>query len=155
MTGIHVGWKRTQTVIEIIRRERVIMSHLTDKQMSLLKQKLREEHKRLRADIRDELLRTDQEKYGELAGQVHDAGDESVADLLTDVNTAVVSLLIRELREVEAAEQRVLENSYGQCDECGAEIPNERLLAYPGALRCITCQEQHERLYAGEGTPTL
>ena len=131
------------------------MSHLTEDQLSHLKQGLREEHRRLRADLRDELLRTDQEKYSALAGQVHDAGDESVADLLTDVNTAVVSLLIKELREVEAAEERMKENSYGECDECGVEIPYERLLAYPSAMRCITCQEQHERLYAGEGKPTL
>jgi DnaK suppressor protein len=131
------------------------MSHLTEEQISLLKKTLREENKRLRAEIRDELLRTDEEKYGALAGQVHDTGDESVADLLSDVNTAVVGLLIKELRDVEAAEERVAENSYGECDECGAEIPHERLLANPAALRCITCQEQHERLYAQEGKPTL
>lgn len=131
------------------------MSDLTESQLTALKQKLRDEYQRLRSEIRDELLRSDQESYEELTGAVHDAGDESVADLLTDVNTAALSLRIKELREVEAAEERLLENSYGQCDECGVEIPFERLIAYPAALRCITCQEQHERLYADEGKPKL
>lgn len=131
------------------------MSHLTEELLATLKHKLAEEKQRLRGEIRDELLRSDEEKYGSLAGLVHDTGDESVADLLSDINTAMIGNLIRELREVEAALERIAENSYGRCDDCDVEIPYERLLANPSALRCVSCQEQHEKLYAEGGKPAL
>ncbi len=121
------------------------MSHLSDEQLSQLKQRLEAERQQLRKDIRDELLRTDEEQYSELAGQVHDSGDESVADLLSDLNTAVLGQSIKALREVEAAQERMKEGWYGRCEDCQEEIPYERLDAYPSARRCMTHQEQYEK----------
>lgn len=123
------------------------MSHLTDEQLAELKETLEGQRRQLRQDIRDELLRTDEEQYGELAGQVHDSGDESVADLLSDINTAVISQSIKALREVEAAQERIREGYYGRCEDCEVEIPYERLRAYPSARRCITDQERYEKLH--------
>lgn len=123
------------------------MSHLTDEQLAELKQTLEGQRVQLRQDIREELLRTDDEQYGELAGQVHDAGDESVADLLSDINTAVIGQSIKALREVEAAQERMREGYYGRCEDCEVEIPYERLKAYPSARRCITDQERYEKLH--------
>lgn len=121
------------------------MSHLTDEQLSMLKQRLEAERQQLRKDIRDELLRTDEEQYSELAGQVHDSAEESVADLLSDLNTAVLGQSIKALREVEAAQERMKEGWYGRCEECQEEIPYERLDAYPAARRCMLHQEQYEK----------
>lgn len=123
------------------------MSHLSDEQLAALKETLEVQRRQLRQDIRDELLRTDEEQYGDLAGQVHDAGDESVADLLSDINTAVLSQSIKALREVEAAQERIREGVYGCCEDCGVEIPYERLRAYPSARRCIADQERYEKLH--------
>jgi RNA polymerase-binding transcription factor DksA len=123
------------------------MSHLSDEQLAELKHTLEGQRMQLRQDIRDELLRTDNEQYGELAGQVHDAGDESVADLLSDINTAVIGQSIKALREVEAAQERMREGYYGRCEDCEVEIPYERLRAYPSARRCITDQERYEKLH--------
>jgi RNA polymerase-binding transcription factor DksA len=123
------------------------MSHLTEEQLAELKDTLEGQRRQLRQDIRDELLRTDEEQYGELAGQVHDSGDESVADLLSDINTAVISQSIKALREVEAAQERIREGYYGRCEDCEVEIPYERLRAYPAARRCITDQERYEKLH--------
>lgn len=123
------------------------MSHLSDEQLAELKQTLEGQRMQLRQDIRDELLRTDNEQYGELAGQVHDTGDESVADLLSDINSAVIGQSIKALREVEAAQERMREGYYGRCEDCEVEIPYERLRAYPSARRCITDQERYEKLH--------
>jgi RNA polymerase-binding transcription factor DksA len=123
------------------------MSHLSEEQLAELKQTLEVQRSQLRQDIRDELLRTDEEQYGELAGQVHDTGDESVADLLADINTAVISQSIKALREVEAAQERMREGYYGRCEDCEVEIPFERLKAYPAARRCIVDQERYEKLH--------
>ena len=49
-----------------------------------------------------------------------------------------------ELRAVEAALQRIELGSYGQCIDCGVDIPAPRLHAAPTAARCIDCQEKIE-----------
>jgi len=130
------------------------MSHLSDEQLAELKQTLEAQRVQLRQDIRDELLRTDAEQYGDLAGQVHDTADESVADLLSDINTAVIGQSIKALREVEAAQERIREGYYGRCEDCQVEIPYERLKAYPAARRCLADQERYEKMH-GEDKASL
>ncbi len=93
------------------------------------------------------MLKADNEHYSDLAGQVHDPGEESVADLLSDLNNAVIDNYLRELRHVEVALEHMNEGTYGLCDVCGTEIPFERLEAYPTAIRCIEDQERYEKLY--------
>jgi phage/conjugal plasmid C-4 type zinc finger TraR family protein len=34
---------------------------------------------------------------------------------------------------------------YGYCEDCGSEIPAERLEFTPEATRCVGCQARHER----------
>lgn len=109
----------------------------------------------LRAEIRDVLLRTDQEQYAQIAGQVHDAQDESVADLLVDVNLAEIGRDVAELREIEAALDRISLAAYGVCLRCGDAIARERLAAYPTAERCTNCQRLYEQTRATRPTPSL
>lgn len=126
------------------------MSHLSHEQLAELRQKIEAERSRLRQDIREELTRTDDEQHATLAGQVHDAGEESVADMLTEINTAVLGNSIKALREVEAAQQRLREGTYGTCEECGEAIPFLRLQAYPAARLCIADQERYEAMHPDE-----
>lgn len=123
------------------------MSQLSKKQLTELQQTLEVQRLQLRQDIRDELLRHDQEQFGDVAGETHDSGDESVADLLSDINAAAIGQSIRALREVEAAQERMHEGHYGQCEDCGIEIPYERLRANPSARRCLQDQERYEKLH--------
>jgi DnaK suppressor protein len=50
-----------------------------------------------------------------------------------------------ELGDIEVALERIQAGSYGQCTDCGVNIPTERLNAYPTAKRCIDCQTQKEQ----------
>lgn len=50
-----------------------------------------------------------------------------------------------ELKSIQMALRRIAEGNYGPCGECGADIPLERLLAQPEALRCMACQTRFER----------
>lgn len=117
--------------------------------------KLRARLGTLRAEIRNALLRSDTETYGELAGRVHDAEEESLADLLTDVNLAEISREVQEVRDIDAAMRRISEHTYGSCLDCGDPIDSARLEAYPTAKRCLTCQRGHELKYAGTRPPRL
>ena len=120
------------------------MSHLSTEQHQRLRELLESHRKQLRADIRDELLRKDSEQYGELAGQVHDAGEESVADMLVEINAVVLSQSIRALREVEATLARLDGEQYGYCIDCEEPIPFARLEASPTTQRCVTHQAAFE-----------
>ena len=45
------------------------------------------------------------------------------------------------LRKVELAIKRIDEGTYEQCENCGADIPVERLMAKPAVSLCLSCQE--------------
>ena len=131
------------------------MSDLTARQLEKLKGILNERYRTLVGEVRNEMSKAGNSTYEDLAGQVGDSGDESVADLITDLGATLVDRQIQAMREIEAARQRIREGSYGVCSDCGLEIPVERLLAYPTALRDVQCQTQYEKNYMQEGHPTL
>jgi RNA polymerase-binding transcription factor DksA len=128
---------------------------LTPQQLSQLKKKLDDRYQILLTEVRAELDTNGKQNLEGLNAGTGDAGDESVADLLADLGATMVDRQVQELREIEAARDRMRNGSYGECIKCGSEIPFERLLAYPTALRDVPCQNQYERNYAHEGRPTL
>lgn len=111
---------------------------------SEFKEQLERRRSELLPAIRAALLRADSETYGELAGQVHDVEEESLADLLTDLNLAEISREVQEIQDVDAALRRIMAQTYGVCLQCGGEIAKDRLEAYPTAKRCIVCQRKYE-----------
>lgn len=98
----------------------------------------------LRDEIRTGLARMRTEGYEELLSGTSDAGDESVATMLTDLTNAEVARDAAELQDVFAAEARLSTGIYGTCIDCGSDIPYARLTAYPTAKRCLRCQEIRE-----------
>jgi len=50
-----------------------------------------------------------------------------------------------ELRLLDAALERIKAGTYGQCIDCGEDIPAARLHAAPEAPRCLACQQKVER----------
>ena len=51
------------------------------------------------------------------------------------------------LDQVEAAIRRIESCDYGQCKECGEEIPKSRLNAIPYAADCVRCASQEEEVH--------
>ncbi len=131
------------------------MAALTAHETAQLKQIMEQRRQRLLEEIRDELANSGEQHYIDLAGRVTDPGDESVADMLADLDAAMVDRQVAEVREIEAASKRLDADRYGVCADCGGEIGFARLEVYPTAVRCIACQSIHEKTYAHEGNPTL
>lgn len=127
----------------------------TVKQLGELRSLLAARHQTLREQVREELLSSDEEHFIDLAGQVHDLEEESVADLLVDLGLAVIDMHIGEIRDVEAALRRIDVGAFGVCIDCDDEIELKRLHAFPTAKRCLPCQENYERNHAGNETPSL
>ena len=111
---------------------------------------------RLLEDVRGELERPENLQYIELIDRVPaDIGDQSVGDALADLNLAIVDRHVREIREIEAAYVRLRAGRYGVCADCGDDIAEARLRAWPTAERCQACQQHRERTFRHDGTPTL
>ncbi len=130
-------------------------TRLSETQLGEARQQLQRRFDELREEIRQELLMSDKEQYAELAGGTRDPGDESIADLLADLNLAVIDHHINEVRAVEAAMMRMATGTYGICLDCDCEIAPARLEAYPVAVRCHQCQVRHEEAYAQPNHATL
>ena len=128
---------------------------LTEKQRLEFKQLLKERYYELREEIRQELLDSDDQHFIDLAGQVHDLEEESVADLLVDINLAIVDMHIEEIRDIDASLIRLAQHSYGVCIDCKSDIAVERLQASITARRCRRCQAAYERTHAGPESHTL
>lgn len=50
------------------------------------------------------------------------------------------------LRKVELALKRLDAGTYELCEQCGAAIPPERLMAKPSVSLCLVCQEAKDAL---------
>ena len=109
----------------------------------------------LRDETRATLTRSDNESYAEIAGRVGDLEDQSLADLLVDVNLAEVTRDVEEIRAIERALKRIALGTYGICVSCGQPIERQRLEAYPTANRCAACQRAYEHDHMGAATPRL
>jgi len=129
---------------------------LSKTQLSELAGRLDQRYATLLEEVRDALEKSENQQYVELIDRVPaDIGDQSVGDALADLSLALIDRHIQEIRDIEATRARIKDGRFGICAGCGDEIGFERLLAYPTAKRCLACQQQRERTYAHEGTPTL
>jgi DnaK suppressor protein len=92
----------------------------------------------------------------EAAVDRHDvqSGDWAQFDGERDLAMAIDQRETAELKAIEAALERIAAGNYGECSDCGVDIPAARLHASPTTLRCISCQERAERA-SGETRPTL
>ena len=129
-----------------------MMNGLSAKEVEQLQRRLRDERGQLRRDVAAELVRSGEGRYTELAGRVHDRGDEAVADLLGDLEIAALDRHVRRVRAIETALGAIDSGRYGLCQVCGAQIGGARLEADPAVERCIDCQTAAEE---GRHAPTL
>jgi RNA polymerase-binding protein DksA len=127
------------------------MSSLSAAQLRQIAATLDARHQQLLIDVRADLEKSERQKHAELADPMPaDPGDQASGNTEVELNLALIDHHLHELEDIEAARQRLLDERYGACLDCGDEIGVERLLAYPTATRCLVCQEQRERTYAGD-----
>jgi RNA polymerase-binding transcription factor len=80
-------------------------------------------------------------------GEVEVSVDEGFADsaAATTERSELISL-VEELQgrrsETVAALARIDEGTYGKCENCGRDIPAERLEALPTARLCVDCKQK-------------
>lgn len=132
------------------------MAALTQTQLDQLASKLNADYRTLLDEVREELENSgNQHRIELLNNEPGDAGDESMANALSDFNLAILDRHIDGIRDIEAALQRIRSGAYGVCTDCGVDVGFNRLQAYPTAKRCIDCQQKHEREFAHEKHPSM
>ncbi len=116
------------------------MTHLTPEHIESFKQKLLEEKARLESEMSDIGIKNP-EQAGDWTPVVDEgegvstADKNEFADAIEDLeeNTAILSTLEEQYRDVLAALTRIDEGTYGNDENTGEPIPLERLNALPSA----------------------
>ncbi len=106
--------------------------------------------------IKDMLLRMREDLVREIArrtkdttkGEIPDIGD--IIDSVSEERTRELDMILtdrekKKLLQIDDALDRIEENIYGLCEECGVKIPKQRLKVLPFAKFCVDCQEKQER----------
>ncbi|MEK7120335.1 MAG: TraR/DksA C4-type zinc finger protein [Patescibacteria group bacterium] len=121
------------------------MANLVSEQIQNLKEKLLVEKSRLEGDLKsfakkdpkmkgdwdskfpqmDEGLQTEDE----MSDEVEEYGNELAAEYPLE----------EQLSDVNLALEKIEKGKYGICENCGEEIPLERLQANPAAKLCMSC----------------
>jgi len=120
------------------------MAPISAERQERLEELLLAEKRRLWNEVRRELFDKVGEKLGDQYDIPQDAGDRGLLDLLEDTGLAVADIRRQKLTLMDEALGRLRNGSYGICEDCGEEIPEERLRVSPYAARCVPCQARKE-----------
>jgi len=92
----------------------------------------------LKEEVASDLLREGPLCRSEILGLRE--GEEANANAW-DIEWLHRAQLEERLREIVDAQDRLLDGSYGKCEECGQQIAAGRLMADPAAQLCLNCQK--------------
>jgi len=106
-----------------------------------LKEKLLQEKK----EIGEEIVRIarptkDAVSFDTTLNEIGTGEDENASEVEEYAdNLALESTLEKQLKDVVEALEKIETGNYGKCENCGADIPIDRLRAYPAAKKCLNC----------------
>ncbi len=73
-------------------------------------------------------------------------GDHAEREISLQKHYSLMERKTRELQRIDILIRRVLKDQqFGICEDCGKQIPVERLLIVPDAIRCVPCQRELEK----------
>ena len=122
------------------------MADLTPSQLEILRKLLDDRETKLQGEVRaaNDAAAERPAALGPEVGDAIDSGDERFRAGMAHVDKQRDQ---EELMAIDAARGRIADGSYGECVDCGKQIPVERLKAQPTALRCVPCQTAYEKTH--------
>ncbi len=73
-------------------------------------------------------------------------GDHAEREISLQKHYNLLERKTREMKEIDILIRQALnDQQFGICEECGKQIPVERLLIVPDAIRCVPCQRESEK----------
>jgi RNA polymerase-binding protein DksA len=123
------------------------MSALTDAQLESFREQLTARQALLREEVRH-IKEEQADAPSQMShDQLEDAGEVGEEHVRHAVRHAELERDQLELRDVDDALARLRAGDYGECMDCGIDIPLKRLQAQPAARRCVKCQEAFEHAH--------
>jgi RNA polymerase-binding transcription factor DksA len=72
--------------------------------------------------------------------------DQAEREISAHRHYSILERKHQELKKIDLLIRRLLEDDqFGKCEECGMQIPEERLLIVPEAVCCVPCQRKLEK----------
>jgi DnaK suppressor protein len=71
--------------------------------------------------------------------------DQATSDIEQSMRMRLRNREVFYLKKLDEALKRIEEGTFGECEECGEDIGQNRLLARPTATLCVACKEDQER----------
>jgi DnaK suppressor protein len=103
-----------------------------------------EQLRSLRAQLERQIRSLSQESLVDRHEAGEDLADVGSDNFLRDTELAIMTGEEKTLTLVREAIQRLIDDSYGECIDCGDKINELRLDAIPYAKLCIDCKEARE-----------
>lgn len=92
---------------------------------------------------------------GSLPNHSEETDDDAIVDLENALDVAALQRSAGELHDIELTLARLHSPEFAICEDCGIDIPFDRLQANPLATRCTACQTVFERTHAQAGHAKL
>ena len=93
-----------------------------------------------------------QKEYRDLhsSDNLKEDGDHAEREISLQKHYSILERKTRELQGIDILIRKALnDQKFGICEDCGKQIPIERLLIVPDAVRCVPCQRESEKLTSG------
>jgi RNA polymerase-binding transcription factor DksA len=135
--------------VKLVARQRVKNVRFKKRELKHLERRLLEERQRILRQLEQfdlSVAETLQESDGDLSAYSYHMADQGTDAMEREQAFMLASDDGRELYGIDAALHKLYRTpeSYGLCEQCGAEISFERLDVLPYARQCIHCKELEE-----------
>lgn len=119
-----------------------------------MEQEVLDRFTKLLEEKRDEILRDAERTLAELneqGGNIPDPNDRASAESGRSFELRIRQREQKLLGKIESALQRIADDEFGECEECGELIGMKRLEARPVTSLCIECKTAQESKEKAQG----
>jgi RNA polymerase-binding transcription factor DksA len=90
------------------------------------------------------LSKSRQEAAGDISNMPTHMPDIASDNFEQEFSVGLIENVEDEVREIDAALERIEEGSFGICESCNQSVPKARLRAIPYARLCVECKRKEE-----------
>lgn len=116
------------------------------KKKEALKKMLIEKKREIWNEVKQKLFQQLGKDYKSEIDTALDEGDKALTDLAEETGLTLIDLRKDTLEKIDHALEKLEQDTYGICEDCGTEISEQRLKAVPFAIYCIECKQKQEEL---------
>ncbi|MFH1777418.1 MAG: TraR/DksA C4-type zinc finger protein [Candidatus Omnitrophota bacterium] len=124
------------------------MRKLVKKELAKYKEKLIKLREGVSQELqslgKDSIGLSQRDAAGDLSGYTYHMADVATDNYERDLSGNLATTGQKALYDIDAAIEKINNNTYGKCEVCNVDISKQRLNALPYAKLCKKCQQQQE-----------